>query len=292
MPACVKFYRNIIEWKWFNVPEMVQLIMYYVCKADHEPYNDDGVLVGRGQVLITRKEVCSILNMSEQTFKTCMKRLIADRKIMTANDLFRSTLVTVLDYSRYEDHSDSPRTEGRANYVSTEVVEKPNSQVIVPTQPLTEQPFATSLFSDEIPIEPPVTNKSKKKQEVDCEFIVKLYHDRCPSFPKVLKLSDKRKMKICIRFEEMNFSYETLQEVFDRCEASHFMRGDNNRGWRADFDWIFANSQNWVKVLEGKYDNRTTAQFPTNETKQTDKYAKRRGADSAALTSEDFTDTI
>ncbi len=286
MNPCVKFYRNIIEWRWFNVPEMVQLIMYYVCRADHEPYNEDGVFVGNGQVLITRKDVCATLNMSEQTFKTCMKRLIADGKITTANDLFRSTLVTVLNYSQYVEGGDSGPNDNMP--LSNEVSQTPMATpVILPTV----QSTATSLFSDELPAETPTTTKSKKKQEVDCDFILKLYHDRCPSLPKVIKLSDKRKMKIRVRFEEMSFNFETLQEVYDRCEASHFMRGDNNRGWRADFDWIFANSQNWVKVLEGKYDNRPP-KYPTNETKQTDKYAKRRGADSAALTSEDFTDTI
>ncbi len=288
MNPCVKFYRNIIDWKWFNVAEMVQLILYYVCRADHEPYNVDGVYVGKGQVLITRKEVCSALNMKEQTFRTCMKRLVADGKIAIANDLFRSTLVTVLNFSRYVDCNESSITEATRTESSSFSPEQPHSQLVTSSEP----PASVSLFSDEIPADSPIPTKSnKKKQEVDCDFIVNLYHDRCPSFPRVIKLSDKRKMKVRVRFEEMSFSYETLQEVFDRCEASHFMRGDNNRGWRADFDWIFANSQNWVKVLEGKYDNRTT-QYPTNETKSTDKYAKRRGADSAALTSEDFTDTL
>lgn len=257
--------------------------MYYVCKADHEPYDDSGVLVGKGQVLITRKEVCATLNMSEQTFKTCMKRLVADRKIMTTTDMFKSTLVTVLNFSRYVDCEEESDT---ASVTAESQTDEAKAQPISSGQPLT-------LFGDEFPTDPPTSLNPKKKQDVDCDFIVKLYHDRCPSFPKVLKLSDKRKVKVRIRFEEMNFSYETLQEVLDRCEVSHFMRGDNARGWRADFDWIFANSQNWVKVLEGKYDNRTTTpQYSTNETKQTDKYAKRRGADSAALTSEDFTDSI
>lgn len=282
MNPCVKFYRNIIDWEWFSVPEMVQLIMYYVCKADHEPYLEDGVLVGKGQVLITRKDVCSILKMSEQTFKTCMKRLIADRKIMTTTDMFKSTLVTVLNYTRYLDCAGETDSTSESTEMQSDIAQS--------QQPLLGQ--SLSLFADEFPAETPLPSTPKKKQEVDCDFIVNLYHDRCPSFPKVLKLSDKRKVKVRIRFEEMNFCYETLQEVFDRCESSHFMRGDNARGWRADFDWIFANSTNWVKVLEGKYDNRTTPQYTTNETKQGDKYAKRRGADSAALTSEDFTDTI
>lgn len=260
MNPCVKFYRNIVDWKWFHVPEMVQLIMYFVCKADHEPYYVDGILIERGKVCIPRKEICSELAIGEQAYKTCIKRLINDKKIATSNELFRIAIITVLDFSRYvvEEHpnvqapskpKEQPQPEPQPAIVSALTNDAPNidDAVIVGTD---------SLFIDEIVLDDKPESKPKKKVEVDCDFIVRLYHDRCPSLPRVLKLTDKRKMKIRVRFEEMKFSYETLQEVFDKCEASFFMRGDNKRGWKADFDWIFTNSQNWVKVLEGKYDNQ------------------------------------
>lgn len=256
MNPCVKFYRNIVDWKWFHVPEMVQLIMYFVCKADHEPYYVDGILIERGQVCIPRKEICSELAIGEQTYKTCIKRLINDRKIATSNELFRIAIITVLDFSRYivEDHPNvqapsKPNEQPQPATASVHTNDAPDidDAVVVGTD---------SLFIDEIALEDRPESKPKKKVEVDCDFIVRLYHDRCPSLPRVLKLTDKRKMKIRVRFEEMKFSYETLQDVFDKCEASNFMRGDNKRGWKADFDWIFTNSQNWVKVLEGKYDNQ------------------------------------
>lgn len=260
MNPCVKFYRNIVDWKWFHVPEMVQLIMYFVCKADHEPYYVDGVLIERGKVCIPRKEICSELAIGEQTYKTCIKRLINDRKIVTSNELFRIAIITVLDFSRYivEDHPNvqapsKPKEHPQPDPQSATVSALPND---APTIDDAVVVGTDSLFIDEIVLDDKPESKPKKKVEVDCDFIVRLYHDRCPSLPRVLKLTDKRKMKIRVRFEEMKFSYETLQEVFDKCEASYFMRGDNKRGWKADFDWIFTNSQNWVKVLEGKYDNQ------------------------------------
>lgn len=249
MNPCVKFYRNIVDWKWFHVAEMVQLIMFYVCKADHEPYSVDGVVIERGQVSITRKDICALLGIKEQTFRTCMRRLVEDGKISVSNDLFKRSVITVLNFPRYmvEDAGKQP------------ALQSPKPQIKPEPVPIIEEtPELTTLFPEDCADDnTPVCPAKKKKENVDCEFIVKLYHDRCPSLPKVLKLTDKRKMKIRVRFEEMKFSFETLQEVYDRIEASFFMRGDNKRGWRADFDWIFANSQNWVKVLEGKYDNKS-----------------------------------
>ncbi|MFV0538754.1 MAG: hypothetical protein ACK5M3_15525 [Dysgonomonas sp.] len=46
-----------------------------------------------------------------------------------------------------------------------------------------------------------------------------------------------------------------VNKLFEKAQASKFMRGDNKTGWRASFDWLFENSKNWVKVLEGNYDN-------------------------------------
>ncbi len=33
-----------------------------------------------------------------------------------------------------------------------------------------------------------------------------------------------------------------------------FLRGEGERGWKADFDWFVANDTNYLRVLEGKYD--------------------------------------
>lgn len=76
------------------------------------------------------------------------------------------------------------------------------------------------------------------------------------------------KTKIRIRLEEMQGSLETLKEIFVKMEASKFCRGDNKRGWKATFDWLFANEKNWVKVLEGNYDNKNVKPGPTSNDQQ------------------------
>ena len=49
---------------------------------------------------------------------------------------------------------------------------------------------------------------------------------------------------------------ETIKMCFEKINASAFCTGNNDRGWKADFDWFFTNGNNWVKVSEGKYDNK------------------------------------
>ena len=42
--------------------------------------------------------------------------------------------------------------------------------------------------------------------------------------------------------------------MFEKAEQSNFLKGANNRNWKADFDWIMSD-RNMAKILEGKYDN-------------------------------------
>lgn len=55
-------------------------------------------------------------------------------------------------------------------------------------------------------------------------------------------------------------------DVFQRINASAFCRGDNDRGWLADFAWVIGSPDVAVKVLEGKYDNRAGRERPFTAT--------------------------
>lgn len=89
--------------------------------------------------------------------------------------------------------------------------------------------------------------------EVNYTGIKDAYNAICVSFPKVTSLSDARKKTIRARLN--TYSEAEIIEAFRKAEASDFLKGKNNRDWRANFDWIMKDS-NLAKVLDGNYDNR------------------------------------
>ncbi len=103
--------------------------------------------------------------------------------------------------------------------------------------------------------------EKEKKEEIDISplpsvsEIIELYHSICESFPVLKFVSEARKEKIRTRVREMK-DLETIKTVFTKMEASKFLKGDNDRKWKATFDWLFDNSKNWVKIYEGNYDNK------------------------------------
>jgi hypothetical protein len=110
--------------------------------------------------------------------------------------------------------------------------------------------------------------KDKTAPSQDCEDspsrtpykqIVELYHRICKSLPRVKVLNETRKRLIRARWKEhpdMSF----WEEYFKRVEASDFLCGRSEPSggrppFMADFEWLIRPS-NFVKVIEGRYDNR------------------------------------
>lgn len=88
---------------------------------------------------------------------------------------------------------------------------------------------------------------------VPFEKIKELYNSICASFPKIQIIDGQRRKAVAARWHTYK-SLEVFQELFAKTEASDFLRGENDRNWRANFDWI-VKPTNMAKVLEGNYDN-------------------------------------
>lgn len=105
----------------------------------------------------------------------------------------------------------------------------------------------------ETEIDHPLPPKGGQQDPVPYSEIVELYHSICTSFPKLRAVEGNRRKQIAARWKKYK-TIDAFRELFERTEGSDFLKGDNERGWSADFDWLIRPT-NMSKVLEGKYDN-------------------------------------
>ena len=89
--------------------------------------------------------------------------------------------------------------------------------------------------------------------------IVSLYHESLPTCPRVQKWTDARERLLRARWRE-HPALELWEQYFAIVKRSRFLTGKTNgHGERppflADFEWLIKPS-NFVKVMEGRYDNR------------------------------------
>lgn len=110
-----------------------------------------------------------------------------------------------------------------------------------------------------------VKETKEKKNIYPYQDIVALWNEICGvSLPQVKSLNDSRRQKIKSRIDEFECKsnedcLNKVKEIFERIRGSDFLCGENNSGWTATFDWVFDNSKNWIKVIEGNYDNNRSA---------------------------------
>jgi uncharacterized protein YdaU (DUF1376 family) len=111
----------------------------------------------------------------------------------------------------------------------------------------------------------PITNNHKPsnsntlaigKPNCPHEEIIKLYHTHLPIMPEVKVWTEKRKALLKARWieEEKRQSLEFWEKFFKYVSASDFLCGRSGT-WQASLEWML-NATNFVKIIEGNYENR------------------------------------
>ena len=96
------------------------------------------------------------------------------------------------------------------------------------------------------------------------------YNAICTNLPRVVRLTDKRRRAVRL-IHDKGYTPEQLDEAFRKAQSSSFCTGQNDRHWKADFDWLL-NENNLVKVLEGKYDNPAEAKPPRKKAEEVEEW--------------------
>lgn len=120
------------------------------------------------------------------------------------------------------------------------------------------------------------TSEEERSEEISqnnllYDSVKDLFNTYCKSFSPVRSLSAARKEKLDKLFE--NYSIEDFSEAFQIVECNEFLKGANERGWKADFDWLIE-EKNFAKVLENRYRKYESASAKKAEDLKDDDYEK------------------
>ena len=95
------------------------------------------------------------------------------------------------------------------------------------------------------------SNKTSTTEKVEKEFIntvIERWNDI--GLNVVRNIKGKRLDSLHARIKE--YSKDDVLTVIENVKYSDFLKGNNNRNWTADIDWILK-PNNFIKVLEGNY---------------------------------------
>lgn len=96
---------------------------------------------------------------------------------------------------------------------------------------------------------------------VGVKEIIELFNSTCsPTWLEVKKenLAEEELKKIRLRLKKYP-KLEWWGGVFEKMTKTSFLRGENKRGWKPSFVWLFKNNTNALKVYRGDYDKEKFA---------------------------------
>ena len=206
--------------------------------------NDHGKIYLTENIPYTPKMLADELDFEENTVQLALQALEQLDMIVLDDGYFSIT--------GWEEHQNIEGMDRiREQNISRKQRQREKERLIAESRVMSRDSHATEEDKDKEE-EKDIDKESKEK--VTCEQVVDLYRSICVSYPKVISLSEARKRAIRARLKM--YSMDDFRMLFEKAEASSFLKGANNRNWSATFDWLLKES-NMVKVLEGNYDNKT-----------------------------------
>lgn len=203
-------------------------------KPSHYMKGDKVVIIGKDQIPISEKHLCERWKWSNTKVRSFLAMLVKSKiiKIESASGV-NQTIITFLKYANY-DHIFIKSKKIK----SGKTVEKPQ----------------INSYNNIDNIE----EKKKEEREYPYQDIIEAWNQICTNFESV-SLSDNRKgtIKKILDQQKIPFheSLPRIIDVFTKVNISDFLCGKNNN-FKADIDWVFASEDNFIKISEGKYDNK------------------------------------
>lgn len=146
-------------------------------------------------------------------------------------------------YNRCQKNRENGRKGGRPR----------NNQPLIDETEKSERFFAKPKKADKDMDKDKDMDMDRDRDIINYQQIADLYNATCVSFPALKILSDSRKKSIKARLK--TYTVDDFKKVFELAEGSDFLKGKNDRNWKANFDWLIA-EKNMIKVLEGTYENK------------------------------------
>ena len=282
----IKMYRDIWQESWAKNSCTVHLFFWLATNANIEDNECEGFKIQRGQILTSIRSLSKQTGISEQSVRTALKQLCLTHHItqgvtqwvtqgLTHPLTHSGTLVTICDYDRYSGFFNEPNTlsntpsntgsntpsntQPNNDIRNNKEYKEENKEIVI------EDKSSLSVSTDEQP-----TNDTEKKskaskvpsiisvgdKQIVTDELLRYWNSAMEGrvISKLNRITEKRAKLIKIRLS--NFTPEDLFKVIDKAAISDFLNGRiGTRGWIANFDWIFGNESNFIKVLEGRYDN-------------------------------------
>jgi len=228
----IKLHRKSLTSSAFKNPATWMVWSWCLLKACHEeqqfPWNGSDITLKPGQFITGHhKALQELPTLTLQTLRTAWGYLKSTNRI-TIKSTNRFSIVTVLNWKEYQ------------------VPNKPTNKPLTNQQQTTNKPLTTYKNDKKVKNDKKEIPKGISRSKID---EVVSWYEAC--FDTTLRsLSKTRKAKLHARLT--TFSISDIKQAITNFSAAPFYRGENDRGWCADLDFIIRSDEQIEKGLNLK----------------------------------------
>lgn len=226
-------FRDKLTAVWFE-------LMDFAGKCNHE-----GAFISPSEIPFTDlADIATMIDRDEEELKLCMAFFINEGMVTVIDDVY-----SLSNWSEYQNQEglDKIREQNRLRKRRQRENQKLLADMSRDSHVTVTRSHATEEDIEE------EREEEKERDKIDYKGIVAAFNSICVSFPSVKALSDARKKAIKARLN--TYSLDDFKTLFEKAEASSFLKGKNSSNWSATFDWLIKDS-NMAKVLDGNYDDK------------------------------------
>ena len=234
----VKISRKILDWEWYTDINTKVLFLHILLKANWKPSRFQGTEVPRGSLVTSQQNMATETGLTIKNVRTALKHLENTGEVAVSRHP-KFSVITVKNYNQYQSSGSQMAVDGQSDGSRGATIEGKKER------------------KEEYNKSPKGDYESGTPENSIYTTIRELYNSVCGSYPRLVKMSEARKKAINARIRA-GYTHEDFRILFEKAEASEFLKGANKRNWRATFDWLISDT-NMAKVLDGNYDARKEA---------------------------------
>ena len=235
----VKISRKILDWEWYTDINTKVLFLHILLKANWKPSRFQGTEVPRGSLVTSQQNMAAETGLTIKNVRTALKHLENTGEVAVSRHP-KFSVITVKNYNQYQSSGSQMAVDGQSDGSRGATIEEGKKE-----------------RKEENNKSPKGDYESGTPESSVFITIRELYNSVCGSYPRLVKMSDARKRAISARLKT-GYTLDDFRLLFEKAEASDFLKGANKRNWSATFDWLISDT-NMAKVLDGNYDARKEA---------------------------------
>ena len=102
-PNWIKLYRKIEDWRWYKDALTFHLFIHLLLTVNYCPSANGENILGRGQIMVTRRSLTESTNISDRSIRTCIEKLQKSNEILISQKATnRPHIITICNYDSYQ----------------------------------------------------------------------------------------------------------------------------------------------------------------------------------------------